>query len=72
VLARLGLAHALRSLAAGGEPVLVTRLVGPPLRGLLVRVGRDHVDIAPEGADPGAAAVVVTVPFAALVAVRPV
>jgi hypothetical protein len=73
VLARLGLAHALRSLAAGGEPVLLSRLVGPPLRGLVVRVGRDHLDVAPEDADAGAAAAaVVTVPFAALVAVRPV
>lgn len=72
VVARLGIGHALRRLADRAEPVVVRRLGGPDLRGLVVRVGLDHLDLAVDDVDAGARRPVVTVTFAGLVAVRPV
>ena len=71
VRARLGLGHALRELAGRGEPVLVRRVGGPDLRARVARVGLDHVDLAPDDVGPAAPRSPVTVPFAALVALRP-
>lgn len=73
VLARLGLPHALRRLGERAEPVLVRRLGSPDVRGRVLRVGLDHVDLAVDvdDVDGGAARQVVTQTFAGLVSVRP-
>ncbi|WP_337063474.1 hypothetical protein [Kineococcus sp. G2] len=65
VAARRTLGAALRALAAAGVEVLV-RTRAADVRGRLVRVGADHVDVAAPGRDPQA---VVTVPLASLLSV---
>ena len=71
VTARLGLGHALRRLADRAEPVLVRRAGAPDLRGRIVRVGLDHLDVVADDVDAGTQPSVVTITFASLVAVRP-
>jgi hypothetical protein len=70
---RLGLRHALRVLARERVPVRV-HTVGALVEGTLDRVGADHVDVAEhpggEARRAGAVRGVVTVPLAALLAVR--
>lgn len=68
VRSRLGLGHALRALARAREPLRVDLCDGHGLRGTLVRVGADHVDLRTDAA--GADLPVLTVPFGALAAVR--
>ncbi|WP_432499202.1 hypothetical protein [Kineococcus gypseus] len=70
VAQRRTLVLALRALAAAGEDVLV-RTPAADVRGRLVRVGADHVDVsAPGTAAPGSGgAGVLTVPFASLLSV---
>ncbi|MBD3690064.1 hypothetical protein H8R18_01920 [Nanchangia anserum] len=46
VSARLGLLHALRALARDRQSVRVATVDGGAVGGRLVRVGRDHVDVA--------------------------
>jgi hypothetical protein len=75
---RLGLASALRGLARDRTrlSVLTMRGAGPeaPVHGVIDRVGRDHLDLAvtEEGEDRRPANVrhMVTIPFAALAALR--
>jgi len=67
--ARRPLVLALRGLGEAGLPVLVTTRT-TSLRGRLVRVGADHVDVQLPAAHRGAPPDVVTVPFGALLAVE--
>ncbi|MCI2237898.1 hypothetical protein MO973_30880 [Paenibacillus sp. TRM 82003] len=62
VVARRTLGMALRALSAARVEVLV-RTRAADVRGRLVRVGADHVDVVVPGQDPQA---VVTVPFASV------
>ena len=65
---RLGVAHVLRAIAREGATVRL-RAAGAHLRGRIVRVGSDHLDVRPDpgGVRSGAA---VTLRFAALLAVE--
>ena len=49
VLARLGVGHALREIARDGQPVRVAVVGSDVSVGHLVRVGKDHVDLAAPG-----------------------
>jgi len=69
VAARRPLVLALRGLGDAEVPVLVTTR-SSSLRGRLVRVGADHVDVQLSAARRGQPADVVTVPFGALLAVE--
>lgn len=68
VAARRTLVLALRTLAREREPVLVRTRAGD-VRGVLGRIGADHLDVEPEVRGRGAAQDGVTVPFAALLSV---
>jgi hypothetical protein len=65
VMARLGLAYALRELAREGAEVVVVLTDGTMVAGVLDRVGADFVDVIDES---GAAT---AIPFEALAVVRP-
>ena len=69
--ARRTLVLALRGLGTAGLPVVVTTRSGS-VRGRLGRVGADHVDVEQPASGRGARPDVVTVPFAALLAVEEV
>lgn len=67
---RLGLSHVLRAIAREGATVRV-RVAGTALRGRVVRVGADHLDVATEPVDRAARGVV-TVALSAVVALESV
>jgi hypothetical protein len=64
VTARLGLASALRGVAADAEPVVVVRRDGAVRRGRLGRVGADFVELLAESGPPE------VIPMAALAVLR--
>jgi len=68
VAARRTLVLALRALAREREAVLVRTRAGD-VRGVLGRIGADHVDVEPEARGAGADRGGLTVPFAALLSV---
>lgn len=68
VASRLGLGHTLRALARAGDVVQVQLRDAQVLRGWLVRVGVDHVDLRSDA--PATHLPVLTIPFTALAAVR--
>lgn len=65
---RLGIAHVLRAIAREGATVRL-RAAGAQLRGRIVRVGCDHLDVLTEPGEVGSGAPV-TLRFAALLAVE--
>ncbi|HYO41409.1 MAG TPA: hypothetical protein VER39_17330 [Nocardioidaceae bacterium] len=67
ILSRLGLASALRGVAEARVEAVVHCIDGSATRGILLRVGADHIDLVTGEAGSG---LVETVPFAALAAVR--
>lgn len=69
VESRLGITHALRAIAREGLPVRVRTRAGD-LRGRVVRVGADHIDLAPEDGGPAAAPRAVSVALVAVVLVE--
>jgi hypothetical protein len=75
VLRRLGLTAALRAVARDRSPVHVVVADGRALSGTVDAVGADHLDLAEHPADelrrPSAVRRVLTLPLAAVVAVRP-
>jgi hypothetical protein len=69
VTARLGLSSALRGVSATRSPVVLHRCAGPPVRGVVDRVGADFVEVREgDGEDPAPG--ILAVPFAALAAVQ--
>ena len=64
VTARLGLASALRGVAAEAEPVVVVRRDGAVRRGMLGRIGADFVELLVESGPPE------VLPMAAVVVLR--
>lgn len=64
---RLGLSSALRGVAEARRQAVVHRLDGSSTRGVLLRVGADHLDVATAELGSG---LVETVPFPAVAAVR--
>jgi hypothetical protein len=70
VTARLGLGSALRRVAEDRVDVVLQRVDGTVLRGRLVRVGVDFMDLAAGGEAVGSPAPVLAVPFQAVAALR--
>jgi len=70
VTARLGVASALRRVGDERAEVVLHRLDGTALRGRLVRVGVDFVDLGTGGEAPAEPGAVLAVPFHAIAALR--